>query len=262
MRILYLLQKHPIFDQRFLCYSNAAVWARHCYITSLLTLHWSINKRPIQVANNRPIYVVGCTWSSNTCKVLYFWFGGQNDLLRTMWYFIIQLILHLYNILGFCLESLNQSTLYLLNNRELKCSKSAYLEVLWSCPLWRCVGDIYLNLNLSGLSKFGPTHKKMYMPRKKNLFTFCMLFQMAHWLWPRVMSGDLRNVIGPEILRFDPEIMTANWKKKWSQKYFVIYIYKNGLWPGDLINVIRTEILRSVPEIMDREFEKKWSQKN
>ena len=24
MRILYLLQKHPIFDQRFLCYSNAA----------------------------------------------------------------------------------------------------------------------------------------------------------------------------------------------------------------------------------------------
>ena len=46
----------------------------------------------------------------------------------------------------------------------------------------RCVGDIYLNLNLSGLSKFGPTHKKMYMPRKKNLFTFCMLFQMAHWL--------------------------------------------------------------------------------
>ena len=75
-------------------------WARHCYITSLLTLHWSINNRPIQVANNRPIYVVGCTWSSNTCKVLYFWFGGQNDLLRTMWYFIIQLILHLYNILG------------------------------------------------------------------------------------------------------------------------------------------------------------------
>ena len=75
-------------------------WARHCYITSLLTLHWSINNRPIQVANHRPIYVVGCTWPSNTCKVLYFWFGGQNDLLRTMWYFIIQLILHLYNILG------------------------------------------------------------------------------------------------------------------------------------------------------------------
>ena len=75
-------------------------WARHCYITSLLTLHWSINNRPIQVANNRPIYVVGCTWPSNTCKVLYFWFGGQNDLLRTMWYFIIQLILHLYNIVG------------------------------------------------------------------------------------------------------------------------------------------------------------------
>ena len=75
------------------------------------------------------------------------------------------------------------------------------------------------------------------------------------------MSGDPRNVIGPEILRFDPEIMTANLKKKWSQKYFFIYIYKNGLWPGDLINVIRTEILRSVPEIMDREFEKKWSKK-
>ena len=47
-------------------------WARHCYITSLLTLHWSINNRPIQVANNRPIYVVGCTWSSNTCKVSVF----------------------------------------------------------------------------------------------------------------------------------------------------------------------------------------------
>ena len=77
------------------------------------------------------------------------------------------------------------------------------------------------------------------------------------------MSGDLRNVIGPEILRFDPEIMTANLKKKMVPKnIFFIYIYKNGLWPGDLINVIRTEILRSVPEIMDREFEKKWSKKN
>ena len=82
-------------------------WARHCYITSLLTLHWSINNRPIQVANNRPIYVVGCTWPSNTCKVLYFWFGGQNDLLRTMWYFIIQLILHLYNILGLVSGKIN-----------------------------------------------------------------------------------------------------------------------------------------------------------
>ena len=53
-----------------------------------------------------------------------------------------------------------------------------------------------------------------------------------------------------------------NLKKKWSQNYFFIYIYKNGLRPGDLINVIGTEILRSVPEIMDREFEKKWSKKN
>ena len=88
-------------------------WARHCYITSLLTLHWSINKRPIQVANNRPIYVVGCTWSSNTCKVLYFWFGGQNDLLRTMWYFIIQLILHLYNILGLVSRKFEISRLYI-----------------------------------------------------------------------------------------------------------------------------------------------------
>ena len=76
------------------------------------------------------------------------------------------------------------------------------------------------------------------------------------------MSGDLRNVIGPEILRFDPEIMTANLKKNGPKNIF-LYIYtKNGLWPGDLINVIRTEILRSVPEIMDREFEKKWSKKN
>ena len=85
-------------------------WARHCYITSLLTLHWS---RPIQVANNRPIYVVGCTWSSNTCKVLYFWFGGQNDLLRTMWYFIIQFTLHLYNILGLVSGKFEISRLYI-----------------------------------------------------------------------------------------------------------------------------------------------------
>ena len=56
--------------------------------------------------------------------------------------------------------------------------------------------------------------------------------------------------------------MDREFEKKWSQKYFFIYIYKNGLRPGDLINVIRTEILRSVPEIMDREFEKKWSKKN
>ena len=89
-------------------------WARHCYITSLLTLHWSINNRPIQIANNRPIYVVGCTWSSNTCKVLYFWFGGQNDLLRTMWYFIIQLILHLCNILGLVSGKFEISRLYKL----------------------------------------------------------------------------------------------------------------------------------------------------
>ena len=76
------------------------------------------------------------------------------------------------------------------------------------------------------------------------------------------MSGDLINVIGTDILRFDPEIMDREFEKKRSQKYFFIYTYKNGLRPGDLINVIGTEILRSVPEIMDREFEKKWSKKN
>ena len=165
-------------------------WARHCYITSLLTLHWSINNRPIQVANNRPIYVVGCTWSSNTCKVLYFWFGGQNDLLRTMWYFIIQLILHLYNILGLVSGKFEISRLY----------------IYWTIASWSA-GSL-LTQRCSDHVHYGR-------------------------IW-----------------------------KKWSQKYFYIYIYKNGLRPGDLINVIGTEILRSVPEIMDREFEKKWSQKN
>ena len=165
-------------------------WARHCYITSLLTLHWSINNRPIQVVNNRPIYVVGCTWSSNTCKVLYFWFGGQNDLLRTMWYFIIQLILHLYNILGLVSGKFEISRLY----------------IYWTIASWSA-GSL-LTQRCSDHVHYGR-------------------------IW-----------------------------KKWSQKYFFIYIYKNGLRPGDLINVIGTEILRSVPEIMDREFEKKWSQKN
>ena len=106
----------------------------------------------------------------------------------------------------------------------MKCSKSAYSDHV---HYGRCVGDIYLNLNLSGLSKFQPTHKKMYMPRKKNLFTFCMLFQMAHWLWPRVMSGDLINVIGTEIFRFDPEIMDREFEKKMVPKiFFYIYIQK------------------------------------
>ena len=182
-------------------------WARHCYITSLLTLHWSINNRPIQVANNRPIYVVGCTWSSNTRKVLYFWFGGQNDLLRTMWYFIIQLILHLYNILG-------------LVSGKFEISR---LNIYWTIASWSAAS---LLLKLSGLSKFRPTHKKMYMPRKKNLFTFCMLFQMAHWLWPRVMSGDLINVIGTEILRFDPEIMDREFEKEMVQKKLFIFSIK------------------------------------
>ena len=104
-------------------------WARHCYITSLLTLHWSINNRPIQVVNNRPIYVVGCTWSSNTCKVLYFWFGGQNDLLRTMWYFIIQPILHLYNILGLVSGKFKISRLYIYWTIASWSAGSAYLEV-------------------------------------------------------------------------------------------------------------------------------------
>ena len=78
------------------------------------------------------------------------------------------------------------------------------------------------------------------------------------------MSGDLINVIGTEILKFDPEIMDRKFEKNGPKNilYIYIYIYKNGLRPGDLINVIGTEILRSVPEIMDREFEKKWSKKN
>ena len=203
-------------------------WARHCYITSLLTLHWSINNRPIQVANNRPIYVVGCIWPSNTCKVLYFWFGGQNDLLRTMWYFIIQLILHLYNILGLVSGKFEISRLYIYWTIA---SWSAASLLTQRCSdhvhYGRCVGDIYLNLNLSGLSKFRPTHKKMYMPRKKNIFTFCMLFQMAHWLWPTVMSGDLINVIRTEILRFDPKIMDREFEKKMVPKiFFYIYIQK------------------------------------
>ena len=59
---------------------------------------------------------MGCTWPSNTCKVLYFRFGGQNDLLRTMWYFIIQLILHLYNILGLVSGKIDPEIM----DRELK----------------------------------------------------------------------------------------------------------------------------------------------
>ena len=143
-----------------------------------------------------------------------------------MWYFIIQLILHLYNILGLVSGKFEISRLYIYwtiaswsaaSLLTLRCSDHVHYG--------RCVGDIYLNLNLSGLSKFRPTHKKMYMPRKKNLFTFCMLFQMAHWLWPRVMSGDLINVIGTEILRFDPEIMDREFEKKNGPKNIFLYIY-------------------------------------
>ena len=190
-------------------------WARHCYITSLLTLHWSINNRPIQVANNRPIYVVGCTWSSNTCKVLYFWFGGQNDLLRTMWYFIIQLILHLYNILGLVSGKFEISRLYiywtiaswsaasLLTQRPLCWRHLPQLEPVWT-----------LKVSLT---------RKWYAQKEE-----CMPFK-----WRIGFDGDVPHQChrnrNPQVRSWDngPRI----WKKN-GPKCIFLYIYKNGLRPG------------------------------
>ena len=89
-----------------------------------------------------------------------------------MWYIIINLILRLYNILGLVSGKFGINRLYIYWKIA---SWSAASLLTKRCTdhvhYCRCVGDIYLNLNLSGLSKFRPTHNKIYMPRKKNLFS-------------------------------------------------------------------------------------------
>ena len=173
-------------------------WARHCYITSLLTLHWSINNRPIQVANNRPIYVVGCTWPSNTCKVLYFWFGGQNDLLRTMWYFIIQLILHLYNILGLVSGKIDPEIM----DREFEKKWSKIVLFIFSIKkLSKAWGPHECHQNRNPQLRSWDNGPRIWkeMVQKK----FIYFFYKKNCLRP----VDLINVIGAEILRSVAEIM-------------------------------------------------------
>ena len=66
----------------------------------------------------------------------------------------------------------------------------------------------------------------------------------------RLMSGNLINVIGTEILRSIPEIMDREFEKHGKKKNGPPP-QKNRLRSGHLINIVGTEILSSVPEKMD-----------